>query len=232
MSPWTSCEAATTSGEGPRPPLLRPLLTHALINKMVIYAGYMYCHRLTLFKHDNIVCHLKTPKIKNFISIENHWKLVIPSTNEFIFFCNCYYAIYLLYLRLNTYIQGLFTYGIHSSNSSSKLWLTQYRKGMLSPWRPGIILYTWSLVPEGWPTGCAMNASSSWWPGHSQEAEEGQEGPQWNLTKGKFLLQIPSTMENTWHNTSEGFILFLLLGSKLMEKFVLTSIIFKFSCKL
>lgn len=101
----------------------------------------------------------------------------------------------------------LLTYGIHSFSSSSKQWFTQYIKGILSPWRPGMILYTWHLLMDGSPAGCTRKSSSSWWPGHSSE---GQAGPQWNFTKGKFRLQTPSTIEKTWHNTSEGFVLCML----------------------
>ena len=109
----------------------------------------------------------------------------------------------------NLYQVSLLTYGIHSISSSSKQWFTQYIKGILSPWRPGMMLYTWHLLMDGSPAGCTRKSSSSWWPGHSSE---GQAGPQWNFTKGKLCRQTPSTIENTMHNTSEGFQLCTLQG--------------------
>ena len=105
--------------------------------------------------------------------------------------------------RLNMWVSCHYNYGIHSFRSSSKQWLTQYMKGILSSLRPGMMLYTWHLLTDGSPTTCARKSPSSWWPGHLGER---QAGPQWNFTKGKLLLQTPSTIANTWHSTSEGFI--------------------------
>lgn len=105
--------------------------------------------------------------------------------------------------RLDMWVSCHYNYGIHSFRSSSKQWLTQYMKGILSSLRPGMMLYTWYLLTDGSPTACVRKSPSSWWPGHLAEM---QAGPQWNFTEGKLLLQTPSTMANTCISTSEGSI--------------------------
>ena len=122
---------------------------------------------------------------------------------------SCYSHLLVLHILSTLSITDLSFYGIHSFNSLSKLWSSQYIKGILSPCRPGITLNTC------WRRTCSSPTDSdTWfgrWPG---QLGEGQAGPHWNPTKGKFLLQIPSTMENTWHRTSDGLFSSLSLINK------------------